>query len=178
MGSNVVRLSAATDRDVEVINKYFSTGTVSIGSLCRKLPYLLLDLVGDTTDNWTVAVGYDSTERNFTTRISIDIADKFRIENSVTKHGVNEVNSLKMLEKEFEKDKFLKTPCTYAKIELVYNHNIYLYEKSKYMDTSGPRFVFKVINKTSLMRRLVNRLMPANNKISSVKIIKSLMAKD
>lgn len=90
------------------MKKYFDNGTASIGSLCRKLPFLLLDLVGNSIDDYSLIVTYDAQNKNFLTKISTDLEEKFRIDNSVTKQGVNEANSLKILRKMFEKDKFVK----------------------------------------------------------------------
>ena len=37
---NITNAATATKRDIEVMKKYFDNGTASIGSLCRKLPFL------------------------------------------------------------------------------------------------------------------------------------------
>lgn len=174
MKSNITVLSAATDNDVKIVNKYFSTGIVSIGSLCRKLPYLLLDLVGNTKKEYSVVVEYDEIEHNFITIISAGDKHKFEIENSVTRHGVDESNSISMLKKQFIKDKFIKSPCSYAKIGVNYNHKTYVYEKQKSSKRNLQIFSFKVSNTTSLFRKLLSYLLPSNNKIGNIKVMASL----
>lgn len=172
---NITNAATATKRDIEVMHKYFENGTASIGSLCRKLPFLLLDLVGNGIDDYSLIITYDAKNKNFLTKISTDVEEKFRIENTVSK-GVNEANSLKILRKMFEKDKFVKTPCSYAKVQLTYNHGVYIYEKSK-VDVSADltRFIFRISNKTSFFRRMINLVLPANKHVVDTEVLKTVL---
>lgn len=173
---NITNAATATKRDIEVMKKYFDNGTASIGSLCRKLPFLLLDLVGNSIDDYSLIVTYDAQNKNFLTKISTDLEEKFRIDNSVTKQGVNEANSLKILRKMFEKDKFVKTPCSYAQVQIEYNHGVYIYEKSKVVISADlTKFIFKISNKTSLFKRMLNVFLPDDRHVGNTEILKTVL---
>lgn len=117
-----------------VVKKYFTTSKVTIGAICRKSTYMLMDLVKETDNNWILKIRYfDDDDKKFFVAIFICPAIiptclVFKIAPLRTRdisHCKDLLNNI------FRKDKFVSYPVHYAKIRILSTDGVYFLHKSK-----------------------------------------------
>ena len=140
----------ADEKYVAVFSKYFEKECISLGSLCRKLPFLLMELADINGAQWFLKVQLDEARSRFLTKIA---------------------NSLHVLNELFDNDKkVIRTPCSYGIAEFVYQKNKYRYEKIRYNDNY--MFVFQVKPLNGFIEKIKKFFRTAKEGITNIKLIK------
>lgn len=161
----------ADEKYVTVFSKYFEKECITLGSLCRKLPFLLMELADINGAQWFLKVQLDEARSRFLTKIACDEFDFCTIENSSETHGTKIANSLHVLNELFDNDKkVIRTPCSYGIAEFVYQKNKYRYEKIRYNDNY--MFVFQVKPLNGFIEKIKKFFRTAKEGITNIKLIK------
>ena len=125
-----------------VFTLYFNKDIISIGSLIRKLPYLLISLCEISSKEWIVSVEYNPKSNSFESSIGSNESSITIInpeQNSKSLHtGFNILNNV------FKKDKWIPQEVTYGKVRFKTDAGPFTYEKTKWVSGDRPRYQFKV----------------------------------
>lgn len=157
---------------IKVFEKYFDKECISLGSMCRKLPFILMELSNINSEEWFLRVKFDKFRERFLTTVASQSTVLVEIENSVEMHGTKIGNSLHVLNEMFDNDKrIIKTPCSHGIAEFLYSKCKYRYEKIRYSDDY--MFVFKIQKLTGLLNTIKSWLTSSSETISDVTVIKS-----
>lgn len=135
---------------IEIIGEYFPKSTVSIGSIARKLPFLLMSLVKATGLKWTARFEYVKSHARFETVLSSEKGDRVVVYNDATK-GADITNSFKVMNAMFRSDKWVKCEVTYSKVVLHTADYEFSYEKSKYNGDEKPVYVFTMTGRRKIL---------------------------
>lgn len=138
--------SEVSDGVIEVIGEYFPKNTVSVGSITRKLPYLLMSLVRCTGTEWTARFEYIKTRSRFETVLTSENGEKIVICND-TASDSSAYKTFQVMNAMFRSDKWIKTDVTLGKVKLYTQSYIFVYTKTKYSGEDKPIYVFTVSGK-------------------------------
>lgn len=156
---------------VTILDEYFPSGKISIGSLSRKIPYLLISICQQTRRDWEVAVEYLELDRVFgiVFRTFGDTPCKllFKITPLRNRDIIRDLDILNSL---FRKDKYLDEPVQYAKIMLKTTHGNFVYSKA----TGTNKWKFMVSCDISFMTRLRGLLHSDDIKVLSHEVLESV----
>ena len=150
---NLTVSSEISDGVIEVIGEYFPKSTVSVGSIARKLPYLLMSLVRVTCTEWTARFEYIKSRSRFETVLTSTKGERVVICNDNTSDA-GAFKSYQVMNAMFRTDKWVKTDVTYSKVKLFTQSYIFTYEKTKYSGEEKPIYVFKMNGKRRLLKSM------------------------
>ena len=116
---------------VKAIEKYFPSGTISIGSLLRKLPFMLMDLVELTKTPWSLDFHIaDDPEILVMLKEDSDKPGSQRLGISyVTRASAGRKHAVQVLTKVFMEDKWIKMPVERSTVILDKEHASFEYSK-------------------------------------------------
>lgn len=115
-----------------VLQKYFAGEVVTVGSLIRKLPYLLIDFARHNQKPWYMYITYDKVHARFVTKLTCPESHDKIVFLHCLKDGVKYENTLEVLNKAFLSDKWVPMPVNFSKVLLTCNDgHEYIYEKAK-----------------------------------------------
>ena len=158
---------------IEVIGEYFPKSTVSIGSIARKLPFLLMSLVKTTGLKWTARFEYVKSHSRFETVLSSEKGDRVVVYNDATK-GADIANSFKVMNSMFRSDKWVKCEVTYSNVVLNTADHTFTYEKSKYTGDEKPVYVFTMSGTRKILGSISSWLRGTDtDEINSYEVVKT-----
>lgn len=147
-----LKISNVWEEGVEIFKKFFPTPIITVGSLVRKAPYLILELCA-LPDVETVEFGgmYNDKENMYHFAIKTRSSNSLLINNSHTatiecalsasRFQLNEINNF------FNHDKYCRIPIIFARIEWLCKHGKYTYTKA--LDsTNKHNFYLRIIKES------------------------------
>lgn len=130
---------------VTTIEKYFPSGNISIGSLLRKLPFLLMDLVDITKSTWCLnfLITDDSDiEVRLSETESASERQHLKIMYTARAH-TGKKHAIQMLTKVFVHDKWVKIPVRESLVVLNKNNASFGYSKKLWI--SGDKSIYRAV---------------------------------
>lgn len=172
-----LEIISADIRAVNIVEGYFPSGNISVGSLLRKLPFLLMDLAEYTGKTWqlTMSVSGDFSEDTVDIHLfegkQENKTQAMRIIHTIQSYSGRK-HALNVLKCAFSSDKWIGTPVKRATFELVKQHMTFEYSKvcsSLYHGQTTGKFVMcpKIPN---LMSRIRNAFSKKNNELVEHKL--------
>ena len=130
---------------LDIMSQYFANkNRLTVGTMVRKLPYMLIELAAYNNKPWYLTCKYDTKSGGrFITRITcpedaVRIVDNGRTigGSTIALTAINLVsagalydNTVAVLEQTFQSDKWVTMPVSEAKVRLIVDNHAYIYQK-------------------------------------------------
>ena len=122
---------------INLFERYFIVKRISLGALCRKAVWLLMDLATTTKSQWSLRITYDDKFHRYTALFLtqhktgpcfIDITMSVLEKSSL-------VNSRNILNEMFTKDQWVPFPVNAAWVDILTNRGKFFLHKARYDNT-------------------------------------------
>lgn len=110
--------------------KLFTSDVVTVGTLVRKVHFLLMSLAEYSHETWYISISHEPQKNRFVTKISCPPLDIKIVFLHKTCDGVKTENTLELLNECFVKDKWVRIAVRYAKFLLSTSIGDFVIEKS------------------------------------------------